>query len=137
MSSRQGAGKWAGWGGGWLAAGLLAVGGIGPAAAVTLDESIRAALEENPDLQAAEARVESARAMQRQARSAYYPWLDLAANYARSDNPSQAFMMTLNQRQLNMQDPAFNPNEADDTENLRGSVCLQVAALRQRAARGR
>ncbi len=110
---------------GWRMAGLLVLGAAASAPAVTVDEAIRAALDANPDLQAAEARVDSARAMQRQARSAYYPWVDVSANVARSDNPPQAFMMTLNQRQLNMQDPAFNPNEPDDTENLRGSVSVK------------
>jgi outer membrane protein len=125
MSFEDGGRKGTRPGRGILAAGLLALGLARPAAAVTLDEAIRAALEANPDLQAAEARVESARAMQRQARSAYYPWVDVAANYTRSDNPPQAFMMTLNQRQLNMQDPAFNPNQPEDTENLRGSVSVK------------
>ena len=97
-----------------------------PAArAVTLDAAIQAALENSPTLQAAESRIDSAQALLRQAKSYYYPSIGLAATYARSDNPPQAFMMTLNQRSLNMQDPAFNPNEPDDTENLRGSVTAQ------------
>lgn len=105
-----------------LAAAFLAA----PAArAVTLDAAVQAALENSPTLQAAESRIESAQAMLRQAKSYYYPSIGLAATYARSDNPPQAFMMTLNQRQLNMMDPAFNPNEPDDTENLRGSITAQ------------
>ena len=95
------------------------------ARAVTLDDAIAAALDSSPTLQAAEARIDSAQAMLRQAKSYYYPSIGLSAAYALSDNPPQAFMMTLNQRQLNMQDPAFNPNEPDDTENLRGSVGAQ------------
>ncbi|HRZ12332.1 MAG TPA: TolC family protein [Kiritimatiellia bacterium] len=110
---------------GWVAAGLLVLNSAAAAAAVTVDEAIRAALDASPDLQAVEARVDAARAMQRQARSAYYPWVDVSTQYGISDNPPQAFMMTLNQRQLNMQDPAFNPNQPDDTENLRGSVALK------------
>ena len=97
-----------------------------PAArAVTLDEAVQAALENSPTLQAAESRIDSAQAMLRQAKSYYYPSIGLSSTYARSDNPPQAFMMTLNQRQLNMQDPAFNPNEPGDVENLRGSVGAQ------------
>lgn len=92
---------------------------------VTLDEAIRAALDNNPDILSAEHRIESARSMLRQAKSAYYPWINVSANYAQSDNPPQAFMMTLNQRTLNMADPSFNPNEPDDTENLRASVGVQ------------
>ena len=105
---------------------LLATLLASPAAqAVTLDESVRAALENSPTLQAAESRIDSAQAMVRQAKSYYYPTVGLSATYARSDNPPQAFMMTLNQRTLNMQDPAFNPNEPDDTDNLRGSIGAQ------------
>ncbi len=92
---------------------------------VTLDEAVQTALEASPDVQSAEYRVDAARAMLKQAKSAYYPWISVSANYARSDNPPQAFMMTLNQRSLNMMDPAFNPNEPDETENLRGSIGLQ------------
>ena len=105
-----------------LLAALLAA----PAArAVTLDEAVQAALENSPTLQAAENRIDSAQAMLRQAKSYYYPSIGLSATYAVSDNPPQAFMMSLNQRNLNMQDPAFDPNNPDDTENLRGSVTAQ------------
>ena len=104
------------------AAAILAV----PAArAVTLDDAVRTALGNSPTLQAAESRIDSAQAMLRQAKSYYYPSIGLAATYALSDNPPQAFMMTLNQRSLNMQDPAFDPNNPDDTDNLRGSVVAQ------------
>lgn len=104
----------------------LAVLLAGPAAsAVTLNDTVRATLENSPTLQAAESRIDSARAMLRQAKSYYYPSIGLAATYAASDNPPQAFMMSLNQRSLNMMDPAFNPNEPDDTDNLRGSVTAQ------------
>ncbi|HPT17644.1 MAG TPA: TolC family protein, partial [Kiritimatiellia bacterium] len=77
-----------------LAAVLLA-----PAArAVTLDQAIQAALDHSPTLEAAASRIDSAQAMLRQAKSYYYPSIGASANYARSDNPPQAFMMTLNQR---------------------------------------
>lgn len=93
--------------------------------AVTLEEAVRTALRVNPDIEAAQARIQNARAMLQQVRSGYYPWLNASAQYARSDNPPQAFMMTLNQRSLNMMDPTFNPNEPDDTENLRASLTLE------------
>lgn len=106
-----------------VAAALGAVPGLTPA--MTVEDAILAALENNPDIETTEQRIQSARAIRRQAASAYYPWVNASAQYARSDNPPQAFMMTLNQRQLNMMDPAFNPNEPDDTENLRGSLSAQ------------
>ena len=110
----------------WMKAACAAAWLAAPAAhAVTLDEAVRAALENSPTLQAAESRIDSARAMLRQAKSYYYPAIGLSAAYAVSDNPPQAFMMSLNQRNLDMMDPAFDPNNADDTENLRGSVGAQ------------
>ncbi len=99
------------------------------ARAVTLEECLAAARADNPGLAAAEHRVRSAEAAARQAASALYPWLKTSAQYARTDNPPQAFMMSLNQRELNMADPAFNPNEPDDTENLRLSAQIQYQLL--------
>ncbi len=97
-----------------------------PAAlALTLDEAVQAALDHSPTLEAAAHRIDSAHALLRQAHSAYYPSIGLAATYSASDNPIQAFMMSLNQRQLDMADPAFNPNDPDDADNLRGSVVAQ------------
>ena len=95
------------------------------AQAVTLDNAVQAALANSPTLNAAEARIGSARAMLRQAQSYYLPSVGLSATYSASDNPIQSFMMQLNQRTLNMQDPAFNPNEPDDTDNLRLSLGAQ------------
>ena len=99
------------------------------AQAITLEECIRTALEENPDARAAEYRVTAARAAIREAQSAFYPVVTLSSALNRTDNPPQAFMMSLNQRSLNMADPAFNPNEPDDTENLRMSAGAKVRLL--------
>lgn len=109
----------------YLALGLMAVIGTTTARALALREAVQAALENNPDIEVAEQRIRSARGMLKQAQSAYYPQIKASAQYARSDNPPQAFMMTLNQRTLNMMDPSFNPNQPDDTENLRGSLIAQ------------
>ena len=116
---------------------LAAVLAAPAARAVTLDDAVAAALENSPTLQAAEARIDSAQAMLQQAKSYYYPSLGLSASYTRSDNPIQAFMMQLNQRQLNMQDPAFNPNEPEDAENVRGSVGAQWRLFDLQRAAGR
>jgi outer membrane protein TolC len=95
------------------------------AQAVTLDEAVRTALENSPTLLAAESRIDSAQALLRQAKSYYYPAIGLAVTYGITDNPPQAFMMQLNQRSLNMQDPAFDPNNPDDIDNVRGSLGAQ------------
>lgn len=83
---------------------------------------VRTAWQTNPDLQAATYRTAAAQAALRQARSAYYPRLYAAAGYTLTDNPPQAFMMSLNQRRLDMRDLSFDPNAADDTDNLRFTV---------------
>ncbi len=95
------------------------------AQAITLEEAVLASLENSPTLQAAASRVDAAQAMLQQAKSYYYPSVGLSANYGITDNAPQAFMMELNQRKLNMQDPSFNPNEPDATDNLRGSIGAQ------------
>ena len=107
-----------------VAAAILAASATS-AGAATLDQAVSAALANSPSLQAAEARIASARASIRQAKSFFYPSLGLSAAYSASDNPIQSFMMQLNQRTLNMQDPAFNPNDPDDTDNLRLSLGAQ------------
>ncbi len=95
------------------------------AMSITLDECIKAALNKNPSASAALLRVSAAQAMIEQTKAAYYPQLSLSGSYSLTDNPTQAFMFTLNQRQLNITDPTFNPNEPDDTDNIRISVGLK------------
>lgn len=97
----------------------------GAAPAITLEDCIQTALQENPDMAAAAQRIASAQAALRQAESGYYPWLSLNGSYMRTDNPPQAFMMTLNQRQLNMMAPEFDPNDPDDTDNIRWSIAAK------------
>ena len=94
---------------------------------LTLEECIRAALANNPNAGAAALRVEAARATITQAKSAYYPLFLLSGDYRFSDNPTQAFMMQLNQRNLNMSDPGFNPNDPSSTDNLRLSLGLKYS----------
>ncbi len=84
-----------------------------------LEACVAAALEGNPDVLAMRARTESARAMVKEAQSAWYPQLGVAGTWARTDNAPQAFMMSLNQRALDMADPSVDFNNPEDTENLR------------------
>jgi outer membrane protein TolC len=93
--------------------------------AVTLEECIREALQRNPDANAAAIRVEAARSMISEADSAYFPQLSVAGGYAVTDNPTQAFMMQLNQRNLDIMAPGFDPNDPGNTDNLRLSAELK------------
>lgn len=83
--------------------------------AVTLPEAVRLALERNPDLATAQQRLTAAQAALRQADAAFYPRVRVSESYAASDNPVQAFMMTLNQRAFNLN---ANFNHPDNTDNL-------------------
>lgn len=91
-------------------------------ATVDLQTCLRTAMASNPDLRATTRRIEAARAAMGQAQSAWYPQVKASANYARTDNPPQAFFMQLNQRQASMQKDFNHP---DDTENWRLSAGAQ------------
>ena len=95
---------------------------VGPASAVDLETCVIEALGLNPDIEETAHRVEEARALADQARAAYYPLLYTSADYARTDNAPQAFMMTLNQRNLDF-DTDFN--HPDDTDNLRVTLGIK------------
>ncbi|MEI6149029.1 MAG: TolC family protein [bacterium] len=90
--------------------------------AITLDECIVATLRNSPDARAATERVQAARSAIKEAQSAYYPMLVGSTTYARTDNPPQAFMMMLNQRNVSMQSDFNNP---PDTDNLALSLGLK------------
>ena len=95
--------------------------GAGPA---TVGDCVEAGLTGNPGVREAAYRVDAARAQMRTARSAYYPRLTASGSYTRSDSPTHSFMMLLNQRRLDMRDPAFDPNAPEETDNIRLSVGL-------------
>jgi outer membrane protein len=93
--------------------------------AVTLETCIKTALENNPGIQAGINRINEAKYMIKQAESAYYPRLYLSGAYSMTDNPPQAFMMSLNQKDLDMAQPGFDPNNPDRTDNVRLSVGMK------------
>ena len=89
---------------------------------ITLERCIQTAMEASPDIQSASARVAAAKAAVKEASSAYFPQVGLSGSWTRTDNPPQAFFMSLNQRRASLQNDFNNPN---DTENVRGSVVAQ------------
>jgi outer membrane protein TolC len=93
--------------------------------AVTLETCIETALDNNPSIQAGITRINEAKYMIKQAESAYYPRLYLSGAYSMTDNPPQAFMMSLNQKDLQMTKPGFDPNDPDHTDNVRISLGLK------------
>jgi outer membrane protein TolC len=100
--------------------GLALTGMAGPAP--TLSQCVTTALKGSPDIRSASARVEAALAAVKEASSAYYPQLGLAGSWMRTDNPPQAFFMSLNQRRASLEKDFNHP---DDIENARGSVVAQ------------
>ncbi len=94
---------------------------------VPLEEAVEAALSRNPSLQATRHRMVAARGAARQARAAYYPHLSAVGEYSLTDNPVQAFMMSLNQGGLNISDPALNVNAPGDTDNLRVGALVRYS----------
>lgn len=112
-----------------VALGSLIAGSAASLAGPSLEECIRAALAENPQAAAAAARAGAARAAIRQAESAMWPVVSLSGGYSRTDNPPQAFMMSLNQRALDMSDPAFDANRPDDIGNARFGVGAKMRVL--------
>jgi outer membrane protein TolC len=93
--------------------------------AVTLEDCLRMALLNNPDSVAGVSRIEAAASMLDLVRASGLPQVSIQAGYTGSDNPPQAFMMTLNQRNLNMAAPGFDPNDPSDTSNVRLSTVLR------------
>ena len=91
----------------------------------TLETCIKTALENNPGIQAGITRINEARYMIKQAESAYYPRLYLSGAYSMTDNPTQAFMLALNQKDLDMTDPDFDPNDPDQIDNMRLSLGMK------------
>lgn len=94
---------------------LAAVSGV-PVRALTLEDVVGAALSNSPALRAAGFDAAAARARIGEAASAWMPQVRGHAQYARTDNPPQAFFMNLNQRVASLQKDFNHP---DDTENLR------------------
>ncbi|MFU8780182.1 MAG: TolC family protein [Kiritimatiellia bacterium] len=95
-------------------------------AAAVLETLIAQALEQNHGLHALNRQIDAAEATQREARAAYFPQMGASLQYIATDNAPQAFMLQLNQRQLDMRDPAFDPNQPDDTTNLQMSLGVHM-----------
>ncbi len=90
-----------------------------PGTPFDLDEAIDLALRQNPDVEAAAARIEEARARVGEATSAFFPQVMGRLGYVRTDSPAQAFGMILNQRRFSFD---LNFNDPGATQNVRPEI---------------
>lgn len=80
----------------------------------TLDRALRHVREANPDARSAALRIEKARAQLAEAKAQLWPKVFAESSYAATDNPVNAFMMQLNQRQFGFGSDFNNPDTADN-----------------------
>lgn len=92
--------------------GLIAVAAAGDT--WTLDRALDRVAEDAPDARVATLRLEKAQAQLAEAKAQWKPRLTAESGYSATDNPTQAFMFLLNQRQLSFggdfNDPAVTDN---------------------------
>ncbi len=88
----------------------------------TVVEAVRQALKGNPDAAIARHRIESARAAISQARAAFYPRLDVGAEYGGTDNPMFSFGNILNHGTFSN---TIDFNDPGVTDNLRLAATLR------------
>lgn len=87
----------------------------------SLDETIRYALENNPDIQMAQAAIEASEAKVEQAKAAFRPQVNLETSYMMTNLPMNAFGSILNQGVFDNGLDFNDPGQVDNL-NLTGSV---------------
>ena len=88
----------------------------------TLDRSLSQLRQSNPDARSAAIRIEKARAQLAEARAQLWPKVFAETGYAATDNPVNAFMMQLNQRQFGF---GSNFNDPDTTDNWASELRME------------
>jgi TolC family type I secretion outer membrane protein len=91
-----------------------------PPVSLTLQEAIAAAVANNPEMTAAEFRLEAAQSRVRQAKSGYFPQLTFSETFNRTNNPVGAFGTKLNQAVITQQD--FAPEALNDPDAINNFV---------------
>ncbi len=97
-------------------------------AALSIQQAIENALANNPMLEMAEAQIKAARSRTVQARSGFFPQVDLNGSWNRTTNPMWAFGTKLNQGKISQMD--FAPdllNDPDPINNFGADVSLRWA----------
>jgi outer membrane protein TolC len=104
-----------------LCAGTQALAEEPPPTVWTIQEAVRFALQNSPDSQIGRQRIESAQAAIALEKSAFYPQVNLVAQYGQTNNPMYSFGNILNQREFNQE---INFNRPGRTDNLNNSIQL-------------
>lgn len=95
-----------------------------PPLPLTIDEAVAAALANNPDMEAAAARIVESQAMVKEARAAFWPSLQLYTEYLRADAPSVHAFKRLDQRQLPLVN--FDFNEPGTFQNFESGLVARL-----------
>lgn len=95
----------------------------------TLDKAINYALENNPDLQIAAARITQAQAQLGEAWSVFYPQVSARVAYQVSNNPAQVFAMMVAQREFTSNAIA-NINHPSFRQNFRSEITGKISLYR-------
>jgi outer membrane protein TolC len=91
-----------------------------PALFLSLAEAIQTAVENNPEMTAAESQVEAAETRVRQMQSGFYPQLSLSETFQQTTNPVGAFGTKLNQAAITQQD--FAPDRLNDPDAVNNFI---------------
>jgi outer membrane protein len=83
---------------------------------LSLTEAIRIAVEQNPEIKAAQFQVDSIKSNSIKARSSFYPQLNFAQSFNRTTNPMWAFGTKLNQAIITQAD--FDPQRLNDPDAI-------------------
>ena len=88
----------------------------GPEKPLTLQEAIKTGAAKNPKITAVRSRVDASEARVSQARSGFFPRVDISESFNRTNNPMWAFGTKLNQEVISQAD--FDPARLNDPETI-------------------
>jgi len=87
-----------------------------PDTPLTLGEAIKMGLANNPQIAAVKSKVDASMAIVSQARSGFFPRVDISESFSRTTNPMWAFGTKLNQEVITSED--FDPQTLNDPEAI-------------------
>lgn len=90
---------------------------VAPGGALSLEDAVRTALANNPDLQMTAARIRQSEALVAKARTAYYPTLHFYTEYQHGNAPSAYLFKRLDQRAFDFNEDFNQPGTFDNFES--------------------